>query len=116
MFSAKNKQINAAWFMHFRSFDGSVIQTSDNLTGDGDEEQIIVKLNALSPQYHKILFVATIYEGLKKIQHFGMLDNAFIRAVNAKGKEMVKFILSGKTSFNQKRSVVFAKLYRCDSG
>ena len=92
--------------------------TGDNQTGagEGDDEQIIVKLDALAPQYHKILFVVSIYQGLQKNQHFGMLDNAFIRAVDARGKEMVRFSLSGDATFNQKRSVVFAELYRRDGG
>lgn len=92
--------------------------TGDNTTGDGDgdDEQIIVKLDALSPQYHKILFVVSIYQGVQKSQHFGMLDNAFIRAVDARGKEMLRFSLSGDATFNQKRSVVFAELYRREGG
>jgi stress response protein SCP2 len=106
------------FFNNLRHPSGNIWLTGDNQTGDGDgdDEQIIVKLHALSPQYHKILFVVTIYEGLKKNQHFGMLDNAFIRAVDAKGKEMVRFSLSGEASYNQKRSVVFAELYRRDGG
>ncbi len=106
------------FFNNLRHPSGNIWLTGDNQTGDGDgdDEQIIVKLHTLSPQYHKILFVVTIYEGLKKNQHFGMLDNAFIRAVDAKGKEMVRFSLSGEASYNQKRSVVFAELYRRDGG
>lgn len=92
--------------------------TGDNQTGagDGDDEQIIVKLDALSPAYQKILFVVSIYQGLQKNQHFGMLDNAYIRAVDARGKEMVRFSLSGDATFNNKRSVVFAELYRREGG
>ncbi len=92
--------------------------TGDNRTGagEGDDEQIIVKLDALSPQYDKILFLVTIYEGLKNGQHFGMIDNAYIRAVDARGKEMARFSLSGDANFAQKRSVVFAEIYRRDGG
>jgi len=92
--------------------------TGDNRTGagDGDDEQIIVKLDALSPQYDKILFLVTIYEGLKNGQHFGMIDNAYIRAIDARGKEMARFSLSGDANFAQKRSVVFAEIYRRDGG
>jgi stress response protein SCP2 len=90
--------------------------TGDNRTGagDGDDEQIIVKLDALSPQYHKILFLVCIYQGLQKNQHFGMLENAFIRAVDARGREMLRYSLSGEAALNQKRTVVFAELYRRD--
>ena len=92
--------------------------TGDNRTGagDGDDEQIIVKLDALSPQYHKILFIVSIYQGLQNNQHFGMLENAFIRAVDARGREMLRFSLSGDATFNQKRSVVFAEIYRREGG
>jgi stress response protein SCP2 len=90
--------------------------TGDNRTGagDGDDEQIIVKLDTLSPQYHKILFLVSIYQGLQKNQHFGMLENAFIRAVDARGREMLRYSLSGEAALNQKRTVVFAELYRRD--
>ena len=106
------------FFNNLRHSSGNIWLTGDNQTGDGegDDEQIIVKLNALSPQYHKILFVVSIYQGQQKNQHFGMLENAFIRAVDARGKEMVRFSLSGEASFNQKRSVVFAELYRREGG
>jgi len=92
--------------------------TGDNRTGagDGDDEQIIVKLDALSPQYHKILFIVSIYQGRQNNQHFGMLENAFIRAVDARGREMLRFSLSGDATFNQKRSVVFAEIYRREGG
>lgn len=106
------------FFNNLRHLSGSIWLTGDNQTGagEGDDEQIIVKLNALAPQYHKILFVVSIYQGLQKNQHFGMLENAYIRAVDARGKEMVRFSLSGDTTFNQQRSVVFAELYRRDGG
>lgn len=106
------------YFNNMRHPSGNIWLTGDNQTGagEGDDEQIIVKLNTLSPQYHKILFVVSIYQGLQKNQHFGMLENAFIRAVDARGKEMVRFSLSGDATFNQKRSVVFAELYRRDDG
>ena len=92
--------------------------TGDNRTGagDGDDEQIIVKLDALSPQYQKILFVVSIYQGQQKNQHFGMIENAFIRAVDARGREMARFSLSGDATFNQKRSLEFAEVYRHGGG
>ncbi len=102
------------FFNNLRHPSGNIWLTGDNQTGagEGDDEQIIVKLNALSPQYNKILFVVSIYQGMQKNQHFGMLDNAFIRAVDARGKEMLRFSLSGDANFNQMRTVVFAELYR----
>lgn len=97
-----------------RHGSGHIWLTGDNRTGDGDgdDEQIIVHLDALPRTYHKILFVVQIYEGQKKNQHFGMIENAFIRAVDARGREMVRFNISGDSVYRNKRSVVFAEVYR----
>ena len=96
----------------------NIWHSGDNLTGDGegDDEQIVVKLDALAPQYNKIVFLASIYQGAQKGQHFGMIENAFIRAVDARGREMTRFSLSGDASFNNKRTVVFAEVYRREGG
>lgn len=95
---------------------GHIWLTGDNRTGagDGDDEQIIVKLDSLDSKYQKILFVVTIYQGIKNKQHFGMVENAFIRAVDTNGKEIVKFSLSGDSTFNNMCSMVFAEVYRKD--
>jgi stress response protein SCP2 len=43
-----------------------------------------------------------------------MVDNAFIRAVDNKGKEIAKFTLSGDATYNGMCSLVFAEVYRKD--
>ncbi len=95
---------------------GHIWLTGDNRTGagDGDDEQIIVKLDSLDQRYQKILFMVTIYQGKVNNQHFGMIDNAFIRAVDNRGKEIVKFSLSGDASYNGMCSLIFAEVYRRD--
>jgi len=95
---------------------GKIWLTGDNRTGagDGDDEQIIVKLDSLDEKYDKILFVVSIYSGKQNNQHFGMIDNAFIRAVDNKGKEITKFSLSGDASYNGMCSMTFAEAYRKD--
>ena len=95
---------------------GKIWLTGDNRTGagDGDDEQIIVKLDSLDEKYDKILFVVSIYQGKQNNQHFGMIDNAFIRAVDNKGKEITKFSLSGDASYNGMCSMTFAEVYRKD--
>lgn len=97
---------------------GHIWLTGDNRTGegDGDDEQIIVKLDSLDEKYQKILFVVSIYQGRKNNQHFGMVENAFIRAVDAKGKEITKFSLSGDSSVNGMCSMIFSEVYRKDGG
>jgi tellurium resistance protein TerD len=95
---------------------GQIWSTGDNRTGagDGDDEQIVVRLNSLDQRYDKILFLVTIYQGRQKNQHFGMIDNAFIRAIDAKGKEIAKFSLSGEAGYTGMCSMVFAEVYRKD--
>lgn len=93
---------------------GKIWLTGDNRTGegDGDDEQIIVKLDSLDEKYKKIIFLVTIYQGKQNNQHFGLVENAFIRAVDAKGKEIAKFNLSGDSSLNGMCAMVFAEAYR----
>lgn len=97
---------------------GNIWLTGDNRTGagDGDDEQIIVKLNALDPKYDRIVFLVTIYQGRQNGQHFGMVENAFIRAVDARGKEIAKYSMSGDATYNNMCAMVFAEVYRKDGG
>ena len=44
------------------------------------------------------------------------MKNAFIRAVDGTGKEMVRFDLSGIGQYDQQRSLLFAELVRENSG
>ena len=55
----------------------------DNLTGagDGDDEQIIVDLLRIPQEYDRIVIVVNIYKAVQRNQHFGMIENAFIRIV-----------------------------------
>lgn len=102
------------FFNSLKHPSGQIWLTGDNRTGEGegDDEQIIVRLNTLPERYQKIIFLVTIYQGRQKGQHFGKVDNAFIRAVDAKGKEIAKFSLSGNESLNGKCSMIFSEVYR----
>ena len=93
---------------------GNIWLTGDNRTGsgEGDDEQIIVKLNSIEPRVDKILFLVTIYQGKQKGQHFGMVENCYIRAIDAKGKEIAKFNISNDPAYNGKCAMVFAEAYR----
>jgi tellurium resistance protein TerD len=102
------------YFNSLKHPSGHIWLTGDNRTGEGegDDEQIIVRLNSLDEKYQKILFLVTIYKGRQNNQHFGKVENAFIRAVDAKGKEIAKYSLSGNESLNGMCSMVFSELYR----
>jgi tellurium resistance protein TerD len=104
------------YFNSMRHPSGNIWLTGDNRTGagEGDDEQIIVKLDALDQRYQKIVFLVCIYHGRQNNQHFSMVENAFIRAVDNKGKEIVRFSLSGDASYGNMCSLVFSEVYRKD--
>jgi stress response protein SCP2 len=106
------------FFNNLRHNSGCIWLTGDNRTGegDGDDEQIIVKLNDLPSTYQKIVFIVQIYNGNELGQNFGKVKNAFIRAVDNKGKEMTRFDLSGGAGFSQYCSMLFAEMIRESSG
>lgn len=98
---------------------GTVSHSGDNRVGGSganDDEQIVVKLNSIQEPYHKILFMVCIYEGMKKSQHFGMVESAYIRAVDAKGKEIARYAFGADASSTGRCMMVFGEVYRKDSG
>lgn len=98
---------------------GAVTHSGDNrVGGDGatDDEQIVVKLNSLGSRYQKLLFLVSIYEGQKKQQHFGNVASAYMRAVDAKGKEIARYSLSADPSYSGRCTMVFGEVYRKDAG
>ena len=68
-------------------------------------------MQILPEKIDRIVFIVCIYKGLERKQHFGMIENAFIRAVDAKGVEIARFDLSGQETAN-KCTVTFAEVYR----
>lgn len=121
--ATNGKQVNLfegdiIFFNSMKHPSGQIWLTGDNRTGagDGDDEQIIVRLDSLDAKYQKILFIVSIYQGRQNNQHFSMVENAFIRAVDAKGKEITKYSLSGDSSLNGMCTIVFAEAYRKDNG
>lgn len=91
---------------------GAVIHMGDNLTGagDGDDEQIVVELNSIPQQYDKIVFVVNIYQARSRKQHFGMIQNAFIRIVDGNNRELCKYNLSD--DYNNMTAMIFGEVYR----
>lgn len=97
---------------------GHIWHTGDSTEGKAgrDAEQILVNLQKLPSNYQSIIFLAAIYRGLEKGQDFGHVSNAYIRAVDANGKEMARFQLSADPVFGQMRAVTFAQVFRKGNG
>ncbi|MFD1828281.1 MULTISPECIES: TerD family protein [Streptomyces] len=104
---------NFVFFNNLTSPDGSVEHTGDNLTGegDGDDEVIKVNLAAVPADVAKIVFPVSIYEAEARQQSFGQVRNAYIRVVNqADGRELARYDLSEDAS--TETAMVFGELYR----
>ncbi|MDE5792905.1 MAG: TerD family protein, partial [Oscillospiraceae bacterium] len=85
----------------------------DNLTGEGngDDEQIIVNLESLPSAYDKVVFVVNIYQAKERNQHFGMIQNAFIRVCDADtNQELCRYNLS--ENYQNMTAMVFGEIYR----
>ena len=52
-------------------------------------------LEGIPAEYDKIVLVVNIYQAVQRQQHFGMIQNAFIRLVDGKtNKEICKYNLT----------------------
>lgn len=103
------------YFHNLQHFSGAVQHMGDNLTGDGDgdDEQIVIDLNKIPPEYDSIVLAVNIYRAEDRHQHFGMIKNAFIRLVDANtNKEMCIYNLTD--NYDGKTAVLFGELYRKD--
>lgn len=95
------------------SADGSIEHMGDNRSGagDGDDEQVNVKLTGLAADVKKLVFAVTIHEAEGRKQSFGQVSNAYIRVVNkADGKELARYDLSEDAS--TETAMIFGELYR----
>ncbi len=101
------------YFGNLQHKTGAVWHMGDNLTGagDGDDEQIVVDLSRLPQEYDKIVLVVNIYQALQRKQHFGMIENAFIRLVDGKtNREMCKYNLT--ENYSGMTAMIFGEVYR----
>lgn len=101
------------YFRHLESADGTVKHTGDNLTGagDGDDEQIKMKLSDLPATVEAVVLVINSYSG----QTFGEVKNAVARVVNDEdSKELVRYELGSE--YHTEKAVEMARLQRTESG
>ena len=94
---------------------GSVQHMGDNRTGegDGDDEVIKVQLDKIPSDYDTISFTVTIYESEKRLQNFGMVENAYVRLIDEDtGEELVRFDLT--EDFSTETALVVAEIYKRD--
>ena len=101
------------YFGNLKHASGSVVHMGDNLTGagDGDDEQIAINLNMVPSQYDRIVLAVNIYKAYERRQHFGMIQNAFIRLVDARNNnEMCIYNLT--ENYSGQTAMLFGEVYR----
>ncbi len=101
------------YFGNLKHKSGTVNHMGDNLTGEGegDDEQIVIDLSRVPAEYDKIVIVVNNYQAVQRKQHFGMIENAFIRLVDARNnKEMCKYNLT--ENYSGMTAMIFGEIYR----
>lgn len=112
---ANGKQKELVYYGGLKSSNGAVVHQGDNLTGagDGDDEQIMVDLQKLQSDVTKVVFIVNIYEANARNQHFGMINNAFIRLVDmSNNSEICRFNLS--ENYYGMEGLIVAEIYKHD--
>ena len=101
------------FFGNLKHSSGSVEHMGDNLTGegDGDDEQIKLKLSLIPENISKVAFTVTIYDAEGRKQNFGQVSNAFIRIYDEQnGTEILRYDLG--EDFSIETAIVFGELYK----
>ena len=106
-----NKDI--IYFANLVHMSGTIRHMGDNLTGagEGDDEQILMELSKIPPEYDRIVIVVNIYEANRRRQHFGMIRNAFIRLVDGRNnQEMCRYNLT--EDYSGMTAMIFGEIYK----
>lgn len=101
------------FFNNLRHPSGAVVHMGDNLTGDGDGDDEVIKvvLSKIPKYAEKIVFCVTIHEAERRMQNFGMVDNSFIRVVDDNTRrEILRYDL--KEKFGNSTAIIAGEIYR----
>ena len=86
----------------------------DNRTGEGegDDETIDVDLSAVSPDIQSLVVCVSIYDAVNRRQTFGMVNNSYVRLLDADNneKEILRYEL--KENCSTDTALTFAELIR----
>jgi tellurium resistance protein TerD len=120
LLSANEKLISDSHFIFYNNLtspdpDKSVQHLGDNLTGvgEGDDEMIKINLKKVPTDIQKIVVTVTIHEAQQRKQNFGQVHNAFVRVVNAQTKqEAIRYDLV--EDYSIETALIMTELYRKD--
>ena len=104
------------FYNNLKHYSGAVIHTGDNLTGEGegDDEVIKIDLSKVPPIISKITFTVTIHEAQERGQNFGQVSNAYIHILDETNKkELIRYDLG--EDFSVETAVVVGEIFRSGS-
>lgn len=107
------KENDFIYYNNLQGANGAVVHAGDSRTGEGsgDDEVIMMSLKDMPPELVKAAFVVTIHEAVSRGQNFGMVENAFIRIVNAANDvEIARYDLT--EDFSGETAVIFGEVYQ----
>lgn len=109
------KEDDMIYFNNKKHTSGSVYHHGDNLTGggEGDDEQVSIDLTKVPAEYNKIVIAVNIYKGSERKQHFGLVQNAFIRVVDeSNNTEICRYNLTD--NYSGSTGVIFGEVLKED--
>jgi len=117
LLNANGKLISDAHLIFYNNLtshdpDKSVQHLGDNLTGagEGDDEVMKINLKKVPDDIQTILIAVTIHEAETRRQNFGQVQNAFVRVVNSQtNEEVVRYDLV--EDYSTETCMIMAELY-----
>lgn len=113
--NAENKTEEIVYYANTKNSNGSISHSGDNLTGqgDGDDEVILVDLQNVPDHAQKLVFIVNIYQGKSRKQHFGHIENAYIRIYDTKtNEEFARYELN--EDYSSMLAMFAGEIYRHD--
>lgn len=104
------------WWAHKTAPSGALMHSGDNRVGisgnsDDDAETIKIMLSKLPEWVKSVVAFVTIYDH-QKDQHFGVVDNAYVRIMDKNHDEKVRCPLSESEKVADNISLIFGKMER----
>ena len=95
-------------------FGDGIYLEGDNRTGagEGDDERIQIDLSQIRSDIQRIVFIVTIHEAQARRHTFGMVNNSYVRLLDAKNNERELCRFNLKEDGSTVTSVLFAELYK----
>lgn len=97
---------------------GAVRHHGDCKTGrddEGDDEIITCQLDQIPFRSDRVVIVITIHEAYERLQHFGLVENAYVRLVDLDtNRELVRYNLTEDAA--EKDALIIGELARSTTG